>query len=195
MDSFEHYLQRAAASGDLVNLTFDRHIYAQVALVDRLARILETSGIPYEVTGGLAVFLHVHRCNPDLARASREIDFLLKSKDRDRLLAAIESTAFGYRQSSDLEFLLYETDLSRTLTLHCEDRNFNDPTPVRASIYGSEFWITPVPDLLQRTLTAFRLIDQVHTQDLDAAALIGPAMRADLPPNLESRLDQIRDST
>lgn len=57
--------------------------------LEGIARALEASGVEFAVCGGLAVAMHGH------VRATRDIDLLLRTADRDRALAALRSVEFA----------------------------------------------------------------------------------------------------
>ena len=64
-----------------------------------------------------------------------------------------------------------------------------DSEPVRSE---AGFLIAPVGDLVHLKLTSFRLIDEVHIQDMDSAGLITPEIEEALPPIMRERLQEIQ---
>jgi len=53
-----------------------------------VTRALDVAGVPYALCGGLAVAVHGH------VRATKDIDILVLSADRDRALAAVAQLGF-----------------------------------------------------------------------------------------------------
>jgi hypothetical protein len=54
--------------------------------------------------------------------------------------------------------------------------------------------VIPVADLLRMKLTSFRLKDQVHIKQMDAAGLLTPEVDKTLTAELAARLKQVRET-
>jgi len=65
------------------------------------------------------------------------------------------------------------------------------PDITEAQAVSEGFTVVSLPALVRMKLTSFRDIDRVHVADMLSVGLISPAVRASLPAELLSRLDEI----
>ncbi len=167
----------------------------------RLHDALSADGIPYEVVGGMAVFLHVERIDPELARLTRDIDVSVRRVDLERICAAVAPYGLVYRRVAEVDMLVDKIEPKASKAIHLlmagekVRPDSPEPTPELGTgemIMGAR--ITSINHLLTMKLTSFRLKDQVHIQDLDGAGLITLSMEAALSPLLRERLAQVRAS-
>jgi hypothetical protein len=119
---------------------------------------------------------------------TRDIDVEVR---RDELDAVIEATrAFGFRHLvvKSLDVLVDAAAPSVHSEIHLL------PVPALSLLVRHEIGVSvvSVADLVKMKLTSFRLKDRVHVQDLDGAGLITPDIEAQLSPELQSRLSEIR---
>ena len=167
----------------------------------RLHEALSAAAIPYEVVGGMAVFTHIERVDPELARLTRDVDVSVRRSDLDRIREAVAPYGLVYRRVAGVEMLVDKIEPKAHMAVHllmAGERVRPDsvaPTPELGTgemIMGAR--ITSIDNLLTMKLTSFRLKDRVHIQDLDGAGLITKSMEDALPPLLRERLAQVRAS-
>lgn len=184
-----------------VDTVFEVLVENLLGAMRRLHEALATAEIPYEVVGGMAVFLHVDRVDPELARLTRDIDVCVRRVDLDRIKAAVAPYGLVYRRVEGVEMLLDEAEPKAHKAIHllmAGERvrpEYSEPTPDLGTgemVMGAR--ITSIDHLLRMKLTSFRLKDQVHVQDMDHAGLITQSMDEALPPLLRERLAQVRAS-
>ena len=54
-------------------------------MLHKIAEALEQGRMDYELTGGLAVFVHVDEVSPEHATLTRDVDLMVKREDLDRI--------------------------------------------------------------------------------------------------------------
>jgi hypothetical protein len=54
-------------------------------VLHKIAEALEQGRMDYELTGGLAVFVHVDEVSPEHATLTRDVDLMVKREDLDRI--------------------------------------------------------------------------------------------------------------
>lgn len=159
----------------------------------RLHEALDQAGIPYEIIGGLAVFVHVERVDPSLSRLTRDIDAMIRRVDLPRVAEAVRAHGLVYRHVAGLDMLVDAQNPKAKTAIHLIMAV--EPAPGLGTgemILGAR--IASIDHLLTMKLTSFRLKDQVHVQDLDGAGLITKSMEDALSPLLQERLAQVRAS-
>lgn len=182
-----------------VDTVFEVLVENLLGAMRRLHEALSAAQIPYEVVGGMAVFLHVERVDPELARLTRDIDVCIRRIDLERIRAAVANYGLIYRRVAGVDMLLDKAEPKARKAIHllmAGERvrpEYPEPVPDLGSgelVMGAR--ITSIDNLLRMKLTSFRLKDQVHVQDLDGAGLITASMEAALSPVLRGRLAQVR---
>lgn len=182
-----------------VDTVFDVLVERSLGAMRRLHDALAAAQIPYEVVGGMAVFLHVERVDPERARLTRDINCCIRRIDLERIPAAVAPYGLVYRRVAGVDMLLDQAEPKARKAIHLlmagERVRPEDPEPVPdlgsgELVMGAR--ITSIDNLLRMKLTSFRLKDQVHVQDLDGAGLITASMEAALSPVLRDRLAQVR---
>ena len=185
----------------LVNTVFEELVEQLFLSMARLHQALDQAGIPYEVIGGLAAFLHIDRVEPIRARLTRDIDISVNRTDLGRIQAAVKPFGLSYRHVAGVDMLLDSENPKARSAIHllmAGERirpEYPEPAPSLGTgemIRGAR--IISIDHLLKMKLTSFRLKDQVHIQDLDGAGLITKSMEDSLSPILRDRLTQIRAS-
>jgi len=202
MLTFQEFLAEVARKGELVNVSFEEQIFRHVGLIDRVASVLEDAKIPYELIGGMAVFIHVHKLDPISARNTKDVDLMIRKSDLARVIQAAEKNGFVFRHAAGVDMLLYGGDKKQAVHLVFAGEKTKpnqiepnpDVNPIRERIHGADVWIIPVRDLIRMKLSSDRLSDQVQIQDMDRAGLITPEIERDLPPQLQQNLMRIRDT-
>jgi hypothetical protein len=181
---------------------YDRHVEQLFEVLHRVTSALRGAAIEYRVIGGVAVFLHVSQRDPLAARVTRDIDLAVDRQDLPRIAQAVRQFGFEYQLSGAIDMLLdsQRPDVRSAVHLIMMKEKVRpehlEATPEFSKAVEAEEGILPAPvrDLVRMKLVSYRLKDRVHIQDLDRAGLITPEIEADLPPQLRSRLDQIRSS-
>ncbi|MBM3725630.1 MAG: hypothetical protein FJW40_09420 [Acidobacteria bacterium] len=178
---------------------YDAHVEQLFDRVRQLHAILTAHGIPYRIVGGVAVYLHVSAVDPLSARMTKDVDAAIHRRDLDRVIAAAAEAGWTYRHAAGVDMLIGQPESKARSAVHLIFLNERvrpdhlEPVPASAPVATPEgFLLAPLPDLIRMKLTSFRLKDQVHIQDLDAAGLITPPIEAALPPLLRQRLAQVR---
>ncbi|HUQ91283.1 MAG TPA: hypothetical protein VM120_06360 [Bryobacteraceae bacterium] len=181
----------------MVYTIFEEAVDRLYELLDQVAKALENAGIPYQVVGGMAVFLHVQRAESDAGRLTRDVDLLVRREDLDRIAAAVEPYGFPARRGLDMLVDVSAPSARRAVHLVMSAGKirpeYSEPAPVLAAAEKMRgAWIAPVADLVRMKLTSYRLKDRVHIQDMDEVGLITREMEASLSAVLKARLDEIR---
>lgn len=159
------------------------------------------AGVPHELVGGLAVFLHVENADATHSSLTRDIDILIQRDDLPRVIAIAEQHGFRFRHADGLDMLIFgQTDSARNaIHLLFTGEKVKDsqlephPTirPERAGLHGRDFLVTSVMDLVRMKLSSYRDKDRVHIRCMDAAGLITMSIEAALA-DLQERLRHIR---
>ena len=183
----------------IVNTVFEERLDQLFISMRRLHEALAEAGVPYEIIGGLAVFVHVERVDPALSRLTRDIDAMIRRVDLPRVAKAVRAHGLVYRHVAGLDMLVDAQNPKAKTAIHlimAGERvrpDYPEPTPAIGTgemIMGAR--ITSIDHLLTMKLTSFRLKDQVHVQDLDGAGLITKSMEDALSPLLRERLAKVR---
>jgi hypothetical protein len=201
MLSFQDFVADAAQKGKVVNLLFEQRVFALVGTLDRIAKVFEQAGIPYELVGGMAVFVHVNKADPTAARNTKDIDLLIRRADLQRVIDAAQAAGFVFRHAESVDMLLCQGDKNNPIHFVFAgektrpEQAYPNPQlrPVRETLHNSGFWVIPVADLVRMKLSSYRLRDQVQIQDLDQVGLITPQVESLLPADLRDRLSLIRE--
>jgi hypothetical protein len=184
----------------LVNTIFETKVEQLYDVAARLASALEGAGIPYQIIGGFAVFLHVDDVDPLGARLTRDVDITVERARLGEIVAAVGAAGFRYRHVAGVDMLVDANEPLARSAVHivfADEKVRPEEIDVVPSISKPQrsnrgYWIAPVADLLRMKLTGFRLKDKVHIQDLDSARLITAEIEAPLPEALKARLSEVR---
>ena len=166
----------------------------------KTARALEGAGIPYAVIGGNAVAAWVGSRDPGAVRNTKDVDILLNRADLDAAAKAMSGGGFDVAEVSGVTCFLDRDDPMPSRGVHVifagEKIKPSDPCPAPPVKVGIR---TPddvnalgLPELLILKLIPFRRVDQVHIADMCKVGLIDDALAEQLPPELRSRLEEIR---
>ena len=204
MVSFAEFLGNAAAKREFVNVLFEERVFDLIGTLQKLSLPLEEAGVPHELVGGLAVFLHVENADSTHSSLTRDIDIMIRREDMGRVVAIAEEYGFRFRHSAGWDMLLYgETNSARNavhllfsgervketqLEVHPSIR------PVRAGLHGQDFLVIPVVDLVRMKLCSYRDKDRVHVRGMEAAGLITEEVERELGDELRARLRHIRET-
>ncbi len=199
---FVDFLEQAAAKGEVVNLVFEERLFKLVGILEKIAGPLAEAQIPYEVVGGLAVFIHVEAADPAHSVLTRDVDILIQRSDLERVIAVATANGFQFRHVAGVDMLLYGDKAINAVHLLFSEEKVKGgqllPNPSIAAerklLKGQEVWVIPLPELIRMKLSANRDKDRVHIRSLDAAGLITREIERDLSPELQARLQQVRET-
>jgi len=171
---------------------FEERLFALIGTLERIAEPLAAEKIPYELIGGDAVMVQVHRVEPSAVRNTKDIDIMVHRSDLERIKEVAHRTGVtfhhGETQARNAVHLIFSGERVRPTQAVA-----NPPIrPEHLSIHGVEVAVIPVADLVQMKLSNNRDIDRVHVRDLDSVGLITPEVETALASVLRVRLEEIR---
>ena len=188
---------------ELAPFSIDRMVRAVEKVKDRLRRstaALEAASIPYVVVGGNAVAAWVSRVDESAARATQDVNILIRRADLDRTKVALESAGFLYRHAASIDMFLDGPSAKSRDAVHVIFAGERvRPTDLQANP-EVEPWdlaeghrILPLEALVRIKLTVFRRKDQVHIQDMIGVGLIDETWPDRFIPELAARLRTLLD--
>ena len=202
MLTFEQFVQNTVEKGGSINVLFEERLFALVGTLERIAEPLAAEKIPYELIGGGAVMVQVHRVEPSAVRNTKDIDIMVHRSDLERIKQVAQRHGFTFRHSAGLDMLLPHGETQARNAVHLifsgekvrpNQAAANPPIrPEHLSIHGVDVAVIPVVDLVQMKLSNNRDIDRVHVRDLDSVGLITPEVETALASVLRVRLEEIR---
>lgn len=185
------------------SISLDRMVRAVEKVRERLeraARALEASGIPYAVAGGNAVAAWVSSVDEAAVRNTRDVDVMINRADLDKVRATLEQAGFTYRHVAGLDVLLDGPEANVRDAVHLiyagEMVRETEPAPnphLSETAYAEGFRVLSLEALVQIKLTAFRDKDRTHLRDMIDVGLIDRTWTAKLAPALGERLSQLLD--
>lgn len=183
----------------LANTLFYAEVDQLLNVVDRLRGLMDEAGIPYELVGGMAVFLHVRSVSEENARLTNDVDVAIRRADLDTLKQFAPKHGFEYRHAAGIDMLVDAEKRKAKGAIHfvfAGEKVRPDYLAAIPEIINPPFAhgvrIAPIPDLLQMKLTSNRLKDMTHVRDMLNVGLITPEMEAALPSALFERLEYIK---
>jgi hypothetical protein len=183
----------------LANTIFEGAVERILDVTKRFTSVLDMSGIPHRVIGGLAVFLHVDPVDPMAARLTKDVDVAIERRDLERVRAALEPHGFTFRHAAGVDMFLDARNPGARGAIHLVFAGEKVRPEYLEAVPASEpartkegIPIAPVADLVLMKLTSFWLKDKVHIQDMDAVGLITPEIEAALSEPLRGRLREVR---
>jgi hypothetical protein len=204
MVTFAEFLENAASKREFVNILFEERVFELIGTLQELSLPLEQAGVPHELVGGLAVFLHVENADSTHSSLTRDIDIMIRRDDLPRVVAIAKNYGFRFRHSAGMDMLLFgETNSARNAIhlLYAGEKvkatqleTHPRINPVRAGLHGQTFWVIPVLDLLRMKLSSYRDKDRVHVRGMDAAGLITRDVENGLSEALMARLRNVRET-
>ena len=179
---------------------YDIHVEQLFEKLRRFHGALDAAAIPYQLVGGLGIFLHVSERDPKMARLTNDVDVAVERADLPRIIKAAEGAGFRFRHVAGVDMLLDAVQPKAHSAVHMVfirekvRPEYLEPVPdFSAPVKTSEgILIASVVSLVKMKLTSFRLKDKVHLQDLDQVGLITPAIEATLSEPLRARLAEVR---
>jgi hypothetical protein len=186
-----------------MSIGFHGYVMAVERVERRLRQVtaaLDAAGIPYAVCGGNAVAAWVSRVDPAATRATKDVDLLVRPGDEPKIAEVMRSLGFERRDLRRMVLFIDPEEPSTRSGVHLVWADtFIRPSYLARSPSVNEtvqdptgFRVLDLPALVRMKLTSFRDIDRVHLADLMEVGLVDEAVRKSLPPDLRSRLDQIR---
>jgi hypothetical protein len=189
--------------------TLDRMVLAVEKVRNRLKRAataLDSAGIFYAVIGGNAVAAWVSQVDEAAIRNTQDVDFLLRREDLERAKAALGNAGFVYRHVRGIDMFLDGPGAKARDAVHVifsgEKVRSEDAvaapdaseTEFRESTATGRVRLLTLEALVRMKLTAYRLKDQVHLQDMVQVGLIDQTWPAKFQPELGQRLQAILDN-
>jgi hypothetical protein len=188
----------------LKDFSWERMIAAVDAVRERACRVtaaLDRAEIRHAVVGGNAVAAWVARVDVEAVRNTKDVDLLVRREDFPRVIEAVQTVGFVYRNVNGVDLFLDGPEGSVRSAIHVVFAlekvrpDYALPAPdVTESEAGPEFTIVALDALVRMKLTSFRLTDQVHLHDLLEVGLIDENWRDRFPPELGARLRELIDS-
>jgi hypothetical protein len=171
--------------------------------VRRAAAALEKHHVPYAVIGGNAVAAWVSRVDPEAVRGTRDVDISIRRADLDRATEAMAEAGFKFREV--LEIATFTDAVKPTVKggIHLVFAGERIPPDYEHAVPAipenpprslDDYAIMPLESLVRIKLTSFRLKDRVHMRDMLELDLITPEIEQTLPPDLMSRLQELKDN-
>ncbi len=167
----------------------------------RTTAALDAAGIRYAVVGGNAVAAWVGRVDAGATRATKDVDLLVRRADVPRITAVLTAPPLRFTREDlrDLVLFIDPDEPSKRSGVHLvwagekirPSYAVASPGVDEAERDPEGFWIVSLAALVRMKLTSLRDIDRVHVGDMLAVGLIGPAVRATLPPELLARLEEV----
>jgi hypothetical protein len=185
----------------LREFSLDRMVDAVEAVRSRLLRAtaaLEAAAVPYAVVGGNAIAAWVSRVDRAAVRNTQDVDILLRRADFSAAQSALEAVGFVHAATLDVEMFLDGPAAGPRDAVHIVFANEKVhepellPSPdVEPHEQADTYRISTLENLVKMKLTAYRLKDRVHLQDLLAVGLIDSAWLGRVPHELRSRLEEV----
>ena len=183
----------------LANTLFYEEVEELLSVVDRLGELMEEARIPYQLIGGMAVFLHVRSVSEENTRLTNDVDVAIRRADLDKLKQCAFNHGFEYRHAAGIDMLIDPQTRKAKGAVHFvfagEKVRPNDVAPIPEITQPDRFGqicVAPLGQLLQMKLTSNRLKDMTHVRDMLNVSLITPEMEAALPSALLERLEYIK---
>jgi hypothetical protein len=165
------------------------------------ARAFDTAGIPYAVTGGVAVGLWIAKADPAAVRNTPDVDIIIQHDDFEAARNALGAAGFSHKSVSDQErfldsptgsirggvHLVFEGEGNERLPGVHESELFRVASEVSANVVN-------LGALIRGLLASFRTIDRVHLADLIEVGLIDETWCDRYPPELGARLKHLIDT-
>ena len=174
----------------LGNTLFYAEVDELLSVVDRLGDLMADAGVPYELVGGMAVFLHVRAVSEENARLTNDVDVAIRRSDLELIkrLAPHHGVEFRHatqRKAKGAIHFVFAGEKVRP--------DYLEPVPELADVPPAPgIRLASIANLLRMKLTSNRLRDMTHVRDLIDVGLITPEMEVALSVPLRQRLDFIK---
>jgi hypothetical protein len=186
--------------------SLERMVNAVERVRDRMVRaaaVLEKAAIPYAVVGGNAVAAWVSRVDEAAVRNTQDVDVLIRRADLERAKEAMAAAGFAFRHVKGIDMFLDGPNSKARDAVHIifAGERIGRADVVMAPDVAESVTQTEPPicvlelePLVRMKLTAYRLKDQVHLQDLIGVGLIDATWPSRFPPPLAERLQRVLDN-
>lgn len=167
----------------------------------RATAALNKTGVPYAVVGGNAVASWVATVDEGAVRNTRDVDLLVRRADLPAITAALEGA--GFVADELLDVVMFRDGPNGKLSeaihlLFAGEKTRPDhllPAPEIETVDNpANFRVITLASLVAMKLMSNRRKDQVHVMDLIGVGLVDASSKANLPPTLAERLQQLLDS-
>ena len=203
MVTLEEFISESAKHHATINPFFETGLYSLISDVEAITRALQNAGVAFEVIGGVAVNAHILPLGRSRSFVTRDIDILLNRQDLEK--ASIAAEPLGYQMKKMMGgYTLIKAGQDLGEAIHVifvgEKSKSTQPSPHPAlnpemkSLFGITIPVAPLQDLLHMKLNSFRRKDITHIEIMNETGLITPALEQTLPPLLQERLKQARES-
>ncbi len=167
----------------------------------RATYALAEAGIPYAVTGGIAVAAWVARVDRAAVRNTQDVDLLVQRCDLPAIRRVLEAAGFHYREILGVTCFLETPESHPRDAIHLlfagENIKPNDLAPTAAieeRVEAEDYEIVDLEPLVRMKLTSFRTKDRMHLLDMISVGLIGAEWTNKFPTALADRLQQLVDN-
>jgi hypothetical protein len=171
---------------------------------DRLRRVsqaLDSADVPYAVVGGNAAQIWVAQVDESVARATQDVDIVLRRGDLDAAIRALEAAGFVFREGAGIAMFLDGPGAKARDAVHVVFAgekvrpDYVESVPVIANYrWIRNVRLMPLEPLVRMKLTSFRDKDRVHLRDMLSVGLIDDSWLANLPRPLATRLKDLIDN-
>jgi hypothetical protein len=188
----------------LKDFSWERMIAAVEDVRERARRAtaaLQKAGISHVVVGGNAVAAWVARVDKEAVRNTKDVDLLIRRADLANTIEALKAVGFVHQYVNGIDLFLDGPQGSVRSAIHvvfAQEKVRHDDPAVNPDVTeceaGPEFPVPTLEALVRMKLTAFRLKDKVHLQDLLEVGLIDREWAARLQTELQARLIELIES-
>jgi len=188
-------------TGDALWTRMNRAVEKIQERLEKAARVLESSGIPYAIIGGNAVRAWVTQVDEAAVRTTRDVDILLRRSDMPAVIEAMEQAGFVYRHAAGIDMFLDGPDAKardavRVLMAKEKVRETDlvSAPDVDESVIVDTHRTLSLEALVRMKLNVFRRKDQMHLIDMLDVGLIDASWVSRYPPELGKRLQELLDN-
>lgn len=178
----------------------ERAVERVKARLKRASAALNAAGITYAVVGGNAVSAWVSTIDPEAARHTRDVDFLVRRQDYNAIRSALESAGFIAEEVLGVPVFLDGVDGKPSAGIHLlfegekVKPDYATAVPrIEAGEVNGTSNIMGLEGLLTMKLQSYRRKDQVHIIDMINVGLIDATWLDRVPPILRDRLQTLLD--
>ena len=168
-------------------------------LATTLENAFSAAGLEYCIVGGFAVYLYVEEAEPAAGRLTPDVDLMVRREDLHCITQAVKPFGIEYRPAAGVNMPVGRNAPSALRALHLVYEGekvrpeYEQPVPTLSEARRLQgFPLIRLPHLIRMKLTSFRVIDQTHLKDMDAARLITPEIERELTPAMRERLRSVR---
>ncbi len=179
----------------------DRAVEKVQQRLEKTARTLEASGIPYAIIGGNAVRAWVAQADEAAVRTTRDVNILLRREDLPAAIAVMQAAGFVYRHSAGIDMFLDDSQAKARDAVHIllanekvRETDIVAAPDVDESIAVDAHRTLTLEALVRMKLNVFRDKDRMHLRDMLDVELIDHTWVSRYSPPLASRLQELIDN-